>query len=480
MTFLIRSELKKIFKTKLNWFLFIVLIGINLVLPLYSLHNEWIHIPGGLTEQGNTFETFDGKPLKSSKEFYQYADQILSKYEGKPTQKTWETFVHDYNTYYEKFTRDFDEQKMKETYGKDWKALWESNEKHTLNDVQRQKLLKLYHEGNNTVSYYDEKSDTFTMTPYYTHTTQLLTLNLIYGKTIGLDQLLNSSDLSILGNIIQNFPYYIQLYPKQYIEKCENGTIPTVIDASKANSNNLLQYIKENFTKMDHTFYTGISMTILKKIVSSSSIFNLIILSILCANTFAQEKSTKMNQIISCTQTGTVRIAFAKVMANFCTCIGLTLLLAILYFAICCIYMVPEDWVGLATFLSLYNTDPIYITYAQYFLTWLQGWITGAIMICGIVSLLSCITKNQFITMLGMFVILLSPPALQSMLPRWFLVINPFIFYNADTMLISNFHVPDPMIAPGMWLKHLIMILWILVLFLFTAIILWKEKSHKV
>lgn len=479
MTFLIRSELKKIFKNKFNWFLLVVLIGISITLPLQRLHNEWVHIPSGFADQQSTLETFEGNPLKSSKEFYQYADQILSKYEGKPTQETWETFINDYNTYFEKFTSEFDEEKMKEAYGQDWKSLWENNENHTLSEAQRQKLLKLYHEESNTVSHYDEESDTFLMTPYYTQDIRLVVLNLIYGQMINTARLLDPKNPSISDDLLENYPYYIQLHPEQYINASEEGIIGTDFDQTDT-KNNFSQYIKENFVKMDHTVYTGISMTILKNVVSSSTIFTLIILAILCANTFAQEKSTKMNQIISCTPTGTMRIALAKVIANLCICIGITLLLAGLYFVISCIYMVPEGWSGLAAFLSLYTTDPIYVTYAQYFLTWLQVWIAGAVMVCGIVSLLSCITKNQFVTMLGMFVILLAPPALQGALPRWFLSINPFVFYNADTMLISNYHIPDPMIAPGIWLKHLVMVLWILVLFLFTVIILWKEKSHKV
>lgn len=477
MIYLVRCELKKIFKNKLNGVLLLILFGYNLIIPLLQLHNEWIHIPGGVIEQGVTLETFEGKPLTTSKAFYEYADQILSKYQGKPTQTTWETFVSDYNHYYEQFTREFDAEKMAEIYGPDWKSLWENNQTHSLTQKQRKKLLELSQNGMGAVYSYDEASDTFNIKPYNQYTARLLTLNLIYGQEPSTARLFEIENLSkMTDNVIhieQNYPYYQLLHPELYIEELENNRIST-------KKSNLITWIKDHSSSLDFTYYSGISMTILDKVVSSSSLFTLLILSILCANTFAQEKSTKMNPLIVCTKTGPVRLALSKILANLSLCLGITLFMAGLYLSISCFYMIPTDWSGPASFLELYQSHPLYLTYAQYFLSWLQGWITGAVMIAGCISLFSCLSKSQIFSILAMLALVLAPAALQQYIPQWIWPVNPFVFYNARFMVMINSSVPDPMIASGIWLKDLIFLFWCMVLLTFSGIIIWKERAHNV
>lgn len=415
MLFLIRCELKKIFKNKLNWVLLAILFGYNLIIPLLQLHNEWIHIPGGVIEQGATLETFEGEPLTTSKAFYEYANQILSKYQGKPTQETWEAFVNDYNSYYTQFTQEFDDEKMEEMYGQDWQALWENNQNHSLTQEQHQKLMELYQDGTGAIYSYDETSDTFDIKPYNKYTARLLTLNLIYGRNVSTTRLFEMEDLSKLTDDLihfqQNYPYYQLLHPELYIKELENNTVST-------KKSNLITWVKENVSSLMLTYDSPVSMTILDKVVSSSSLFTLLILSILCANTFAQEKSTKMNQLIVCTKTGAIRIALSKIWANLSICLGITLLIAGLYFGISCFYMIPTNWSGSASFLELYQANPLYLTYVQYFLSWLQGWITGAIMVCGCISLFSCLSKSQIFSILAMLALVLAPTALQEYIPQ--------------------------------------------------------------
>ncbi|WP_346670944.1 hypothetical protein [Faecalicoccus acidiformans] len=85
-------------------------------------------------------------------------------------------------------------------------------------------------------------------------------------------------------------------------------------------------------------------MSVLRVVVQTSSIFTLIVLSILCANTFSQEKTTKMDSIITCTKTGSTRIAVAKILANLCLCLSFTVGIILLYLVIACIFMVPRGW----------------------------------------------------------------------------------------------------------------------------------------
>ena len=64
------TEIKKIFKNRFNLILVLALFIICGFLPLWNLHNAWIHIPEGVIGTGATLETFTGEPIASSKAFY--------------------------------------------------------------------------------------------------------------------------------------------------------------------------------------------------------------------------------------------------------------------------------------------------------------------------------------------------------------------------------------------------------------------------
>ena len=101
-------------------------------------------------------------------------------------------------------------------------------------------------------------------------------------------------------------------------------------------------------------------------------------------------------------------------------------------------------------------------------------------MVCGCISLFSCLSKSQIFSILAMLALVLAPTALQEYIPQWLWPVNPFVFYNAKLMVMINSFVPDPMISPGIWLKDLIFIFWFMILLFFTGIIIWKEKLHRV
>lgn len=475
------TEIKKIFKNRFNLILVLALFIICGFLPLWNLHNAWIHIPEGVIGTGATLETFTGEPITSSKAFYEYADEILSKYEGEPSQEGWNTFVADYNAYYKEFTKDLDEEKMQESYGEDWESLWNNYEKNQLTESQKQALLTQWYNGNPqaTIYYYDGKTDTFILNGYYKDIPKLLTLNLIYAETTESGNQLPDTEMETVNNYsIMNYPYYLQLHPDRFLRALHDEEDPILHLDPHAKKNNFEKYIDKTYTSLDNTYTSNVSMSILRVVVQSLSILVLIVLSIICANTFSQEKTTKMDALITCTKTGSTRIAAAKILANLTICLGITIGIILLLLAITCVYMIPRGWSCRASFLWCYQDDFYYITYLEYFWACIKAWLTGAIFVAGFTSIFSYFAKN--LTIILMFALLIGPIALQEHLPHWTMPFYPFVFYDPEFMIVSGTHVRDPMIAPGIWLNTIVLGFWIGISLIFTAIILKKAHKHRV
>lgn len=73
---LIVSEWKKIFRSRLNIFLLLFLIG-------YTLFSMCSYTFGPISyEEDLQFATFAGEPLQTYAKLYAYADQVLAQYEG--------------------------------------------------------------------------------------------------------------------------------------------------------------------------------------------------------------------------------------------------------------------------------------------------------------------------------------------------------------------------------------------------------------
>lgn len=481
MISLILTEIKKTFKNRFNLFLVLALFILCTFLALMNLHNVWIHIPEGVIGSGATLETFSGEPITSSKDFYEYADNILSKYEGQPSQAGWNTFVADYNAYYEQFTQDLDEEKMQEGYGEDWNSLWNNYEKNQLTKEQKQTLLTQWYNGNpqGSIHYYDEETDTFVLNIYYKDIAKLLTLNLIYSETTELENQLPDAKMESVNNYsIMNYPYYLQLHPDRFLRALHDDEAPILHLDPHAKKTNIEKYIDNTYTSLDNTYTSNVSMSVLRVVVQTSSIFILIVLSILCANTFSQEKTTKMDSIITCTKTGSTRIAVAKILANLCLCLSITMGIILLYLVIACIFMVPRGWSCRASFLWCYQDDFYYITYLEYFWACIKAWLTGAFFVVAFTSLFSYFTKN--LTIIFMFAILIGPIALQEILPNWMIPFCPFVFYDPEFMITPGTHVRDPMVAPGVWFNTLILGFWIGITLLFALMILKKAHKHRV
>ena len=305
---LIISELKKMLKSKFHLSLLIfviVMMVVQIVREDYRAVNAY--------EPDLQFSTFDGEPLNTNRDLYVYADQIYSQYEGTVNEELWQRFMDDYNHLYTEFTKDenIDAVKMTNFYGEDWKALFERNERQKLTDKDHQLLQRLNESNADYVSVvYDELSgqepDQYLLKTFYKDESSLNTLNLIYrGSTDLLQEEPLLSDKSPQQNP-WNYPLYCLLHPQTMLidqlnlSYSENG-IP-----SHQQTN--LQLYAEKQLSQPQTYGSMIPARLFVRHMQSNTMITIVILAILFANTFAIEKSTKMDQLIVATKAGYTRI----------------------------------------------------------------------------------------------------------------------------------------------------------------------------
>lgn len=483
---LIISELKKMLKSKFHLSLLIfviVMMVVQIVREDYRAVNAY--------EPDLQFSTFDGEPLNTNRDLYVYADQIYSQYEGTVNEELWQRFMDDYNHLYTEFTKDenIDAVKMTNFYSEDWKALFERNERQKLTDKDHQLLQRLNESNADYVSVvYDELSgqepDQYLLKTFYKDESSLNTLNLIYrGSTDLLQEEPLLSDKSPQQNP-WNYPLYCLLHPQTMLidqlnlSYSENG-IP-----SHQQTN--LQLYAEKQLSQPQTYGSMIPARLFIRHMQSNTMITIVILAILFANTFAIEKSTKMDQLIVATKAGYTRITIAKTLANLLIAAVLYLILNLIAFLFTVstvplhgfdLPVIPQlNWI-----LNMFSMP--YLSYRQLIISLFSLQCVAIVAITFTASLLSCLTKNRFITILILFSILFIPPLLYPFLdvPEWLSSLSIINYVNLGDLYLfftSNARLFDPILSNGIWVKDLVWIFWLFFAVLASIGMLIHAKYH--
>ncbi len=135
---LILSEIKKLLKNKWNLALMLFTVALMIFFGLYSDFSSPEY-------DDYSYATFEGEPLTTDREFFAYADKVLSQYEGEANEALWQRYVDDYYTLYDTFTQEenIDTEAMAKVYGEDWRELLARNEQQQLSDADRALLNQL-------------------------------------------------------------------------------------------------------------------------------------------------------------------------------------------------------------------------------------------------------------------------------------------------------------------------------------------------
>lgn len=481
---LVISELKKILRSKFHLFLLIFIIAmmvVQIVREDYRAVNAY--------DPDLQFSTFDGEPLKTNRDLYAYADQIYSQYEGTVNEELWQRFMDDYNHLYTEFTKDenIDDMKMSSFYGEDWKSLFERNEQHQLTEEDVRLLQRLNESNADYVSVvYDElsgqKLDQYLLKTFYKDESCLNTLNLIYrGDT---DPLYQGSFLT--EKAAQQYPNYYPLYSLLHPQTMLLNRLSLIYTESGSTLNrqtNLSAYAEKQLSQ-PQSYGSVIPAQLLIRHMQSNTMFTIVILAILFANTFAIEKSTKMDQLIVATKAGYTRITIAKILANLLIAFALYLIMDLIAFAFT-ISTVSLHGFDLPVIEQLKFTlkisDLPYLSYQQFIFSLFSLQCLAIIAVSFSASLISCLTKNRFITILILFSILFIPLLFYPYLPEWISSIAILNYVNLGDMYLfftSNPLFHDPILSNGIWLKDFVWIFWFFFAVLASIGMLIHAKRH--
>ena len=481
---LIISELQKILKSKFHLSLLIFIIAmmvVQIVREDYRAINAY--------DPDLQFSTFEGEPLKTNRDLYAYADQIYSQYKGTVNEELWQRFMDDYNRLYTAFTKDenIDDAKMENFYGKDWKALFERNEQHQLTAEDLQLLQRLSSHNTNYVSlayeeFSNQESDHYLLKTFYKDESRLNTLNLIYrGNTDILydDPLLNEETPQQYPN---NYPLYSLLHPQTTLfnrlslNYTENGALSN-------EQTNLRTYAEKQLSK-PQSYGSMIPAQLFIRHMQSNTLYTIVILAILFSNTFAIEKSTKMDQLIVATKTGYTRITIAKISANLLIAFTLYLIMNLIafFFTVSTVSLHGFDLpvIGQLNFI-LQLLDIPYLSYRQLIFSLFSLQCLAIVAISFSTSLISCLTKNRFITILILLCILFFPLLFFPYLPEWvssLAILNYVNLGNLYLFFIPNPQLHDPILSNGIWVKDFVWIIWLLFIIFATIIMFLHTKRH--
>ena len=465
---LILSEVKKVFKNKINILMILCVCGFMTYTTWDCYHEEPI-IP---------LKTFEGKKLTKMNDVYRYTDKIISKYEGVATEETWNQFCDDYNAYYDQFTKEVDDEIMIKIYGNNYKELFEEVSKNL--NVDRYFAIENQY-GENIHKYmgtyagidYDSETKTAALPIVYKHQDELNMLNFIY-----LDSYETISYKKPDIRSYKALPLYVLSHKEDNIKSLE--------DAKKVylsqNENALIDiesYNKFIEDKIHHTtFYFGgtASLNPLYTSLSRFSFLNLIPIAIILANIFSIEKKTKVDQIIVPTREGPIKIAIAKVCAGLTIGLFTTLLQLFCIFAIAYLTLkptgmhLPEYALGTGYSFNPSMISGIYTNNAFIIGSQIQMLLLGTFAIIIFTVFLSSITKNQFVTIIIVLLFIYVPFYFQSGEFDINQIIYPcFYMYTSGTSPIS-------IGSQIFYLKDISTILWLSIAVIFSIIIFIQAK----
>lgn len=490
---LILSEIKKLLKNKWNLALMLFTVALMIFFGLYSDFSSPEY-------DDYSYATFEGEPLTTDREFLAYADKVLSQYEGEANEALWQRYVDDYYTLYDTFTQEenIDTEAMAEVYGEDWRELLARNEQQQLSDADRALLNQLMDDpSNNYVSEIIQEDDTdaITQPQYHIRTlyqdeSRLHTLNAIYlhdGRATlyadpftSADMLVNTNSLYRLSHpdeLLEYTMYLLCAVGNYYVRPDYTIGYPLQEDAKT----NLYHFAAERFSA-PLSYGSPIPSLLLHRNLTNNNFFTLLILSVIFANSFAIEKTTRCDQLITSTKMGAVRITAAKLCANLLVVFALMSILTLCAFLLT-ISVVPLTGLNLPVSSAvsvLYTIDIPYLTFGEMIFDLLSLQFLGMFSAVVLISLLSCFSNSRFFTIIAMFAILFAPLMLQTSLPAIVHILSPGTYFQLNVFTTSSQYLYDPMLSNGMWIKDLLWIVWGIFALIAAGAMLWKARLHRV
>ena len=441
---LVQFELKKIFKSKFNLLLLILIFGTC----FYMIREQ---SSGYYHSARDANISLEGDNLTDI-ETMRYIDEFKHLHAGNADEKYLKEKQDLYNSYIENLQMDeIDDEVMKEYYGDNYLEIIEAGKNGTMSESEIKELQQKIYDAQDKTEYqygvnwpdiYDDEDGTFSLNLIYKNQDKSRILSMMFNPSY--DMLANKKEHLINYDDIKNENYEINEYDSNYIN-IHLGYLQMDF-ASKDN----LDLIDENYVNwlnykfLSNSIYVDSEVgleTLDRMLGDSNMVFSrlllILLMVILCADVFSIERSNHVDQQLACSQKGNRQVYVAKwitmLILSILICIGFVIM-AVGYVR----YLVPiRNW-------NLVSESQFFLfTYKELILTDIGVLLTALLATASMTGFLSCITKNRFISAIVVLCILLFPLIL-GIRPRNFEFIPSMMVYgfsiNCDLMNFKDIY----------------------------------------
>lgn len=396
---LIQSEFKKIFKSKVNIVLLLVLFIFNGYRTYQVYHQPLQYRTDIVMKDENGVE-------RTGLAYWKLADQIQHSYAGTLHEDTLQQMDKDFRTIMNKYAETvLDDKKMKAVYGDNYEALLKDARSGKYTGKEINELFENYMQISGGISYEEiEGSDKVKV-----HVEDYLKnddVRQLYSNIYGYF----TEDKKDVADY-ENFSFEDQrkwLHSDQLSKEQLNIEI-----AGFENPNSIYDATMENFINRyksaSHEIDSNIPNTLFVEALYNLEFASLLILVIILANTYAMEKHYKTYQIMIPTAAGNKKITAAKLCAGILLALGIVLMQFLIVYIMACIFLPLR---GLN--LTYYSQSQASLSITAYVFTY-RTLIVNAMLLISVAAmasacvtmLVSYMTKNRFATVIPLLLVTL-------------------------------------------------------------------------
>ena len=396
---LIQSEFKKIFKSKVNIVLLLILFIFNGYRTYQVYHQPLQYRTDIVMKDENGIE-------RTGLAYWRLADQIQHSYAGTLSEKTIQQMDKDFRAIMNKYTETtLDEGKMKAVYGDNYETLLKDARSGKYTGKEVNELFENYMQISGGISYEEiEGSDKVKVhvEDYLKHDGVRQLYSNIYDYYI--EDKKDVADYENFSSDAQRkWLHPGQLSKEQlHIEIAGFEYPDSIYDATMENFIN-------RYKSASHEIDSNIPNTLFVEALYNLEFASLLILVIILANTFAMEKHYKTYQIMIPTAAGNKKITAAKLCAGILLALGIVLIQFLIVYIMSCMFLPLR---GLN--LTYYSQSQASLNIAAYVFTY-RTLIVNAMLLISVAAmasacvtmLVSYITKNRFATVIPLLLVTL-------------------------------------------------------------------------
>ena len=396
---LIQSEFKKIFKSKVNIVLLLILFIFNGYRTYQVYHQPLQYRTDIVMKDENGIE-------RTGLAYWRLADQIQHSYAGTLSEKTIQQMDKDFRAIMNNYTETtLDEEKMKAVYGDNYETLLKDARSGKYTGKEVNELFENYMQISGGISYEEiEGSDKVKVhvEDYLKHDGVRQLYSNIYDYYI--EDKKDVADYENFSSDAQRkWLHPDQLSKEQlHIEIAGFEYPDSIYDATMENFIN-------RYKSASHEIDSNIPNTLFVEALYNLEFASLLILVIILANTFAMEKHYKTYQIMIPTAAGNKKITAAKLCAGILLALGIVLIQFLIVYIMSCMFLPLR---GLN--LTYYSQSQASLNIAAYVFTY-RTLIVNAMLLISVAAmasacvtmLVSYITKNRFATVIPLLLVTL-------------------------------------------------------------------------